>query len=402
MPSTLNLRLGNEIFPVKKAVLFKKLGLFQMNPSLLGAEDYEVKATVPGSDFEKFVRIVEGGPLFVSESTLDSFCCLSQEFDFELLSAACTAFLASKDCWGPPRTAVASETAAVRPRVTIRKGNYSATYESLKSYKEIVYFGIDLGQADQGGIVIEGMNETNCVIEKAVEVVYGNTVSDLGLSETTKPFLALVLWVLHDWLSGESIDAMIYCLNRLNEIAPTTFDKARLLFLSQADNLCSDDFGMDATESWGIVHDAIGLLQTERNGRRKEAKELLRKLKNTGRFESSLGEPDWARKFSPTAWSTRTLASAECPAGKDPSTIGTDGSLRASSQMKTGSEAESGGVRINPVTGTPDKPSWLRRLFMSWFRPRSADMKHAPVQFSRAVCDQPQIKYPVVDISWFK
>jgi hypothetical protein len=54
---TLNLKVGNEIFPIKKAILLEKLGLFQKNLSLLGNEEYEVQTKVSLSVFSAFVAI---------------------------------------------------------------------------------------------------------------------------------------------------------------------------------------------------------------------------------------------------------------------------------------------------------------------------------------------------------
>jgi hypothetical protein len=379
---SLNLRLGGEIFPVKKTVLLEKLALFQENPTLLGADDYEVKACVPSVHFQRFITMIEGGPVSVSESTCASFWQLSDEFGFEFVSAACTAFLTSRE------TAL-----AVRPRVTITVGNYSATYESFKSYDEIVSFAIQLKHAEKDGIVVERMDKSVCTMEKAVEAVYWNTVSDLGLSEATKPFLALVLWEIHDWIHWESIDAMIYCLNGLNEMAPTAFDKAKILLLSQSDYICRDDYVFKWGENSRVVSNAIALLKSEKNGRRKEARALLRKMRNTGRFAGLLGEPSRAEEMTPA-------------------------SGRAWEREETASESHDGGVPISVLPGTPDRPSWLQRLFVSWFRPPSVSARFAPMSiameqrylslFSRSVGApdgfpglQPN-GLRAVDINWFK
>jgi hypothetical protein len=380
-PLTLNLRLGEEVFPVKKTDLLEKLALFQKNPALLSADDYEVKTSVPSADFEKFIGIIEGGPLSVSESTLDSFWRLSEEFGFELLSAASTAFLASNEYF--------IETAPVlRPRVTIRRGTHSTTYESFKSLDEIVSFAVALKYAGKDSIVVEGMKGKDRLVEKAVEAVYCNTVSDLGLNETTKPFLVLVLWVIQDQLELESIDAMIYCLNRLKEIAPTSFDLARLLLLSQSDVMCRDDFVLTLSNSLKVIAGAVGMLQTENNGRRKEARELLLKLRNTGRF-ADMG------LLEPPIWTYASLPAAR----------------PAPTPEKTVSESQSGRIATTVLPETTDNLSWYRRLFLSWFRPQSADTKHSPVsaavgesapEAQSRVCDRPLIELPVVDVNWFR
>ncbi|MDR2079670.1 MAG: hypothetical protein LBP74_08125, partial [Treponema sp.] len=96
--STLNLRLGEEDFSVKKTALLEKLLLFQENPALLSADDYVVKTSVPSEHFEEFIRMIEGLPLTVSELTCHSFWRLSEEFGFLVLANACTAFLVSREC----------------------------------------------------------------------------------------------------------------------------------------------------------------------------------------------------------------------------------------------------------------------------------------------------------------
>jgi hypothetical protein len=385
-PLTLNLRLGEEIFPVKKTDLLEKLALFQKDPALLSSDDYEVKTNVPSADFEDFLRIVEGGPLSVSEATCDSFWRLSEEFGFEFLSAACTAFLASKEYF--------IETAPVlRPRVTITVRTRSRTYESFKSFDEIVSFGLDLIYADNDSIVVEGMKGKDRLMEKAIESVYCNTVSDIGLSEATKPFLSLVLWEIQDQLQWDNIDAMIYCMNRLNEIAPTAFDKARLLLLSQSDLICRDDFVLTATKTSKFIVRAIDMLEAENNGRWKEAKDLLGKLRNTGRFApiGPLGPPLWTNPGTPEQ--------IDSDAGLDLSLENTVTNTRS---------------RAVPIPA--NKPSWFRRLFASWFGSQSAGVNSpdsAGVGESTPVPrDWPDrlswlygrrvIELPVVDINWFK
>jgi hypothetical protein len=396
---TLNLRLGEEIFPVKKTVLFKKLLLFQENPALLSADDFQVKTSVPSEHFEGFVRIIEGEPPCVSEFTCDSFWRLSEEFRFEFLAAACTAFLASKEYF--------VETASVlRPRVTITVGTQSTTYESLKSYDEIRSFALDLTKRGKDCIVIEGMKGKGNLIQTAVEAVYGNTVSDLGLTETTKPFLAMALWEIQSRVNWDSIDTMIYCLNRLNEMAPSAFDKAKILLLSQSDRICRDDYQMNPMKDSIVIMDAIEMLKTEKNGRMNEAQELLAQLRKTGRFASLLGEP-----YGTGGPDSAHLSALRLAVG-NPNAFGEDGSLTVATPQKADTRVQGCGV-------PGDKPSWFRRLFVSWFRPQSVHDMYAPIpvpglQGGPVVfpCDiggsggftgaPPPITRPVVDINWFK
>jgi hypothetical protein len=270
-------------------------------------------------------------------------------------------------------------------------------------------------------------------MEKAVETVYCNTVSDLGLSDATRPFFALILWEIQQQLEWASIDTTIYCLNRLHEIAPTGFDKARLLLLSQSDCICRDDYVYGPGENSIVILYATDMLQAERNGQQKEAGKLLRHLRNTGRFIMLLGEPDRIEEDSPTSVSDSTEVSDDCLVIENPSAFGNDSSWTLATAEKRDSERQSGGSPIPVSEKTADKPSWFRRLFMSWFPAPSVCVKgrgsvrdlyapsSVPVRqggrvvfpwdvggsdgFSDAppsVCDRPPTARPVVDINWFK
>jgi hypothetical protein len=102
----------------------------------------------------------------------------------------------------------------------------------------------------------------------------------------------------------------------------------------------------------------------------KEARKLLRRLRNTGRFRLSLGKQDRTWKFAPITGPARTTM---------------DSSLANDLHTKTVSGAQSCGVPVKVITGTAGKPSWFRRFFMPWSRPQSVDVKHAPVPFSQDV-----------------
>jgi hypothetical protein len=208
-------------------------------------------------------------------------------------------------------------------------------------------------------------------------------------------------------------------LNRLNEIAPSAFDKAKLLLLSQSDRICRDDYELGCMKDCIFTTDAIEMLRTEKNGRINEARELLAHLRKTGRFSYVLGEP------YETAGSTSTQGSVGDLAVENPNAFGKDGSLTVAKPEKTDTKAQSGGAPIPVVKSTGDKPSSFRRWFMSWFRPQSVHEMHAPmpapgcqgssVIFPRddggpggvtgappSICDRPPNELPVVDINWFK
>lgn len=74
----------------------------------------------------------------------------------------------------------------------------------------------------------------------------------------------------------------MYCWNRLNEIAPSGFDKARFLLLSQCDPRYPDDFRPLPNANWTIIGTAVETLKAERNGKKAEADELFRRLKDRG------------------------------------------------------------------------------------------------------------------------
>jgi hypothetical protein len=92
-------------------------------------------------------------------------------------------------------------------------------------------------------------------------------------------------------LYSYSIDATIYCLNELNKIAPTELDKARLLIVSQCDPDCHEGFLPQPKAYWKVIGYALLMLRREKNGQRKEAMELLDRLKSTGRYTALLEPP---------------------------------------------------------------------------------------------------------------
>jgi hypothetical protein len=294
---TLQLKLGRETFPVKKTQLLEKLGLFQDLPSLLAADSYEVQTNVSSEVFQEFLRVIKGGPITVSDGICASFWHLGQEFRFELLSAACTAFKASKegDYGSLSSTELSSgafgfgETPMVsRPCVTITGPGYRHTYEALGSLPTAMAFVNDLYQVTKNGITIEGIDGGDGLIEKAVRTVYSNTVAVFGDSDAGKSHLVLILWTLQDQLSECSINSTLYCLDQLDRIAPTAFDKARLLILSQWDKGCSVESGIVPGNLW-VVSQAVTMLKEEKNGQRERAMKLLNELRETGRFSFVMG-----------------------------------------------------------------------------------------------------------------
>jgi hypothetical protein len=279
---------------VKKSQLFQKLGLFRDSPALLGEFDYEVKSRVRPRHFEAFLDIVEGGPLVVSESTRKSFSLLAEEFGFDELSVACREFVTAGDTEISDEKSRSVEVAPVkRPRVSIISDYHFATYESFHSYDEIVAFTRDLVAAEEKDILIDGITADDLLVEKAVETLYSNTVADFADNRPKNPFLALTLWRLFRGLYSRDTNSCIYCLNLLDKMAPTAFDKARLLLLSQCDSGSYGDFIPLPTAEWEIIDDAIAMLRHERSGKTDEARQLLQKLSDTGRYDKLFDHWPW-------------------------------------------------------------------------------------------------------------
>jgi hypothetical protein len=266
---TLNLNVGGKIFPVKKTVLLEKLGLFLDNPSLLGASEYEVQTKVSPPIFSDFVRILEGVPIEVSATNFKSFRLLSKEFDFEPLSKKCTAF-----CESPPSL----------PCVTISAKNGRRVYDVLRSLDEIGEFAERLRKAHEDGIVIDGINKGEDVVEQAIATVYSNSLTTLREGDDRSNFSVLFFWELYKTLSEYDVDLWRYCLNQLHEIAPTSVDVARHLLMSQCDPSRPNEFVPLQRPDWGIIESAIGLLQDEKNAKHGERVAILQTLKAHERY----------------------------------------------------------------------------------------------------------------------
>jgi hypothetical protein len=288
-----DLKMGEQSFPVRKADLLKRLGLFQLHPSLLGVDEYEVKAQVSLSSFSAFVNIVSGAPITVSEANCTEIQLLAEEFGFDALREACTEFSVTRDkvhaqivLWE-----LELENVGVGRRVTITTGGGSKTYETLTSLAEIREFAAAVTRAKEGEIVIEGIEGR--IWEKALEVVCNNTTASLGNDETQRPFLVLMFWELHKLMHSIYFIWAGYCVDRLLKIALTDFEAARLLLLSQCDPQFPGEFKRLPTADSVIINDAITFLRHQKNGRWRDASALLRTLKGTGQYEGLL---DWFKE----------------------------------------------------------------------------------------------------------
>jgi hypothetical protein len=276
----LALKVGEAIFQVKKAILLENLGLFQENPSLLSAPEYEVQTQVPPEIFAVFVSIIEGNPITLSKDSCDFLGLLAQEFRFKTLSDACSEFMESYQ---------RSDESELRPghQVTITRGGRSGTYGLLRSLKEIRGFAFCLKCAKANDIAIDGVCGSDHMVEKAIAAAFSNAVANLPDDHTKPPFLVMTLWEIGNWLQSD-LSAVMYCLDRIREIAPTSFEVAKLLVLSQCDSECPDEFVPLPTADQDLICNAIRMLTKQRNGKVREARGLLRRLSASGQYESVL------------------------------------------------------------------------------------------------------------------
>jgi hypothetical protein len=305
---TLNLKLNGELFPVSKLDLFEKLKLFQDRASLLGNSEYEVQSQVSRGDFELFVSMLGKNWVSVSRKTCDSLSLLAKEFGFEMLSEACEVQKgnapAAVEFVGWPKIrkfqhyhkrpqSLAKDLTqedenrgeSAKPRVTITVGGVSNTYETLRYHRLIQSFAMDLTQADEDGIEIEGVEGKDRIVERAIETVYSNTVAAFPYCDANKPFLVLVLWEIHLFLFSYSMNSSIYCLNLLHKMAPTSFEKARLLILSQCRRGCPEKLIPRKNADWNVIGNAVEMLENEKNGQMEQAKGFLKQLAATKCYE---------------------------------------------------------------------------------------------------------------------
>jgi hypothetical protein len=161
----------------------------------------------------------------------------------------------------------------------------------LRSVEEIENFICDLISADEGGIAIDGMDGDDRLMEKAVAAVCFCTEASLPDTNAKAPFLALILWGIERLACRYTIDTVTYCLNMLHKIAPTGFDTAKLLLLSQCEPDHPDDLVPLQTANWQIISDAVRMLRRQKHRKREEAKALLQWLRENERYEGV----NWAR-----------------------------------------------------------------------------------------------------------
>jgi hypothetical protein len=170
--------------------------------------------------------------------------------------------------------------------VTIRRGWSSETFTDLYSLEQIDYFGTILMAANGKGIKVDGIDGSDHIVKEAVAAVYGNVVARAPNCRIKKQTLALTLWKLQSLFFSHCLDAAIYCLNELNKIAPTAFEKSKLLLSSQCNPIFPDDFIPLPKADWSIIADAVRMLITEPHEETSGAAAFLEELKDTPLYET--------------------------------------------------------------------------------------------------------------------
>jgi hypothetical protein len=173
--------------------------------------------------------------------------------------------------------------------VTIVLEHCVRRYAVLKSVGDALDFVADLERAKREHIAIDGMKGHHRIVEKAIAAVYNNTVTPFPDDDVHKGQLLLILWSLQAALFRWNIESAIYCLHLALKVAPTGFDRARLMLLSQCDTACSDEFVPLPNADWDVIRTLIVILRREKNGKAREANRLLRKLGDSGRYELAMG-----------------------------------------------------------------------------------------------------------------
>jgi hypothetical protein len=292
---TFRLKLGKKVFRVKKADVMDKLSSLWYE-DILDSGEYEVQTEVPVPVFTTFVNFVKGRQLNLSEENCEFLYLLGEELGYSLLSMKCVSFMKvhwpdgfskTTGTWFGKPNPDANDFGS-GPRVTITVKGKSMVYGALRTYEHVKDFAETLAMTKENGIAIEGIKGHDRMVEKALAIVYSNTLLHLTDGNAKKPFLVFALWYIRRALIECSTDSWLYCLNRLHDVGPTGFDQARLLLLSQCNPKSGDDFVPLRTADLHAVASAMGMLKRQKNGKRAEAKDLLRRLKATGLYEVQL------------------------------------------------------------------------------------------------------------------
>jgi hypothetical protein len=251
-----------------------------------------VQTRVPLRVFTVFISAVQGGSFTLSEGNCEFLRLLAEEFRFKDLSVQCSEFLGLQcpsDGLSEEESVSVDEEPLPLVRITVKKR--SRTFETLDSFEEMKDFAIFLSDAKAKDIAIDGVEGTDHIVEKAIATVYTNTAASmLDTDAGKKPHLALILWTMHMFMDSARVTAITYSLNRLNALAPTGFEKARLLLISQCHPSRPCGFRPGGDADWYVIGNATLMLETEKNGQKASAKQLLEKLKSTGRYSSVLGK----------------------------------------------------------------------------------------------------------------
>jgi hypothetical protein len=185
---------------------------------------------------------------------------------------------------------VKSDFESERASVTIKVEGEDQTFESLRCAQEAEDFSVALIYAKEADIVIKGIEGRDNLTEKSLAAVYWNTVTSFPDGDDKRSFLVLVLWKMQEHFRSHCVNSELYCLNRIREIAPTSFDIAKIWLLAQCDPHSPDMFVPSQNADRCIVSNAIRLLMVEKNGKRGEADAILQQLEETGRYRIRLRE----------------------------------------------------------------------------------------------------------------
>lgn len=157
------------------------------------------------------------------------------------------------------------------------------TYKTCKSAEEMSNFVSDCIEGKE--IRINDIPQSSMPLNSATAAIISNTARELESSamdidyahmqENYKPLIALISWIGFQQFSSVSPDTSTICLEILNKIAPSNYDKAELILKSQ----CVSNYEPAKNADWRIIGEAVNMLKHEKNGHTGEANNLLAKLK---------------------------------------------------------------------------------------------------------------------------
>lgn len=157
-------------------------------------------------------------------------------------------------------------------------------FSRITNSTEAKNFADALYEAKYDDIEIEsktGRVTSSSRLNDAIDVIINNSFLKAATNEKLKLLYMVFLWSIYKSVFPSNLETQGFCYERMNEIAKTSFEKARLLLLSQCEAETVIPF---ENADWGIIGDAVYMLADEKNGCREQAFELLEKLKKTGKY----------------------------------------------------------------------------------------------------------------------